>query len=140
MNHDEVEWQAQEIALEQERRRRDGANDDALVTRYRMIARALAEPPASALPEDFASALAARVGVRAEIDARFEQRLVVVLVVALVVSGLVVAAIYGHSWWSAEALMLPGIGAAPLKWLFAVLACVGISWTAGLPGSRSARR
>jgi len=139
MNHEDVEWQAQETALEQERRRRDGANDDALVTRYRMVARVLAEPPASALPADFASAIAARVGVRADIDARFEQRLVLVLVIALGVSGIVVAALYGHSWWAPEALIVPGVGAAPLKWLFAVLACVGMSWTAGLPGSRSAR-
>lgn len=137
MNHDENEWLAQEIALDRERRQMDGAHDDALVAGYRKIARALAEPPASILPADFASRMARRVDQRIEIDARFEQRLVSVLVICFALSGVVVAWIYGGDWLQASAQFAPPGGAA-IKWLAAALACVGMSWAAGLFGRRPA--
>ncbi len=138
MNHDENEWLAQEIALDRERRQRDGAHDDALVAGYRKIARALAEPPAATLPTDFASRMARRVSQHAEIDARFEQRLVSMLVICFALSGVVVAWIYGGDWLQASAPFAPLTSDAAGKWLLAVLACVGMSWAAGLFGRRPA--
>ena len=54
----EREWQAQERAVHAERTHAAANADDARSREYRLIARALSEAPADALPEDFAASVA----------------------------------------------------------------------------------
>ncbi|HEY0232423.1 MAG TPA: hypothetical protein VGC55_14330 [Dokdonella sp.] len=127
----EREWHAQEHALAQERRGLDAAADAAGVQRYRLLARALRQPPVDLLPADFARRVAARAAADAApvagAHARFEWRL---LQGMIGVFGLVAAAViatYGADWLPAlsEAMRLGRLPGE--RWLFALLACVGAS-------------
>ena len=120
------EWLAQERALQDERAGVTTTNDP-LVARYRVIAHALRQPLPDALPADFAQKLAAQVQ-HAPLDTRVEQGLMRALVTLLALSGAVVAALYGQSWWSAIAALLPLSSGVAINWAVALAACVGASW------------
>ncbi|MEO8010475.1 MAG: hypothetical protein ABI650_02400 [Dokdonella sp.] len=128
MNHDEYEWQAQEIALDAERRQRDRAGDDPLVARYRLIAAALAQPPAQQLPADFAAQVTRAVCAPVEIDTRFEQRLQGILVATLAVGAAVVALIYGAEWLRLGSQLVAHGAGGSIHWLLAGAACLCFSW------------
>ncbi|MFK2877642.1 hypothetical protein [Rhodanobacter hydrolyticus] len=152
MNHDippfddpaqEREWQAQERALRAERLGLDPSNGDGRVRRYRLMARALREPLPSALPDDFAQQMAARVATapaRDEIgDSRSEFILMGLLGVVLVVAAGVVTADYGAAWLPAFRLLLPQPSSSATEWLMALGGCVAATWLLGLrPGRRLA--
>jgi hypothetical protein len=129
---DEREWQAQERALREVRAGaapRDAAlgGDDALVARYRDVARALAVPPASGLHAGFATEVAQLAAKRhAAPDAGLERGLLRMLVLAMALSSAVVVAVYGVQWWRASAQLL---GTDALGWTIAVAACAALSWS-----------
>ena len=132
----EREWQAQERALQAERQGLDPADGDALVRRYRLLARSLRQPMPEALPADFARQMADRVAVapawRQATDPRFESTLAGVLAVALLVAGCVMLADYGSAWLPAFRDLLPASGAPATGWLLALGGCLGASWLLGL--------
>ncbi|MEW9572079.1 hypothetical protein ABQJ54_09955 [Rhodanobacter sp. Si-c] len=132
----EREWQAQERALQAERLGLDPSGGDERVRRYRLLARALREPMPSALPDDFAQRVAARVaGAPARAgagDTRIEFALACTLVAALIVAAGVVTADYGSAWLPAFRQLLPSPGTPATSWLLALGACLGASWLLGL--------
>ncbi|MBD8900502.1 hypothetical protein [Rhodanobacter sp. DHG33] len=151
MNHDDIipfddpaqerEWQAQERALQAERLGLDPSSGDHRVRRYRMLARTLREPMPSALPDDFAQQMAARVAAapaRDEAaDSRFEFILTSVLGIVLVIAAGVVTADYGAAWLPAFRPLLPTAGSSAAGWLLSLGGCVAATWLLGLrPGRR----
>ncbi len=131
-NVDEREWQAQERALREVRagmRPHDETlrGDEALVARYRHVARALAVPPAPGLDAGFAAEVARLAVTRhAAPDTGFERGLLRALLLALALSSAVVVALYGVQWWRASAQLF---GTDTLGWTIAVAACAALSWS-----------
>ncbi len=122
----QLEWEAQERALREER----ACNDviaDSRIAQYRMIARALRQPMPDFLPVDFAKDLAARVD-HAPLDTRLERWLMWLLAGAMMVSGIVAMLMYGAGWWQAVVSSLPDTSATTINWLCAAGACMGGSW------------
>jgi len=147
MNHDhelppfddparEREWQAQERALQSERRSLPSGADDARVRRYRLLARTLRTPIPVALPADFAQRMAAQVAPatarRHAADTRFESTLASALAIVLLVAGGVMLADYGSAWLPAFRDLLPASGTPATGWLLALGGCLGASWLLGL--------
>ncbi len=123
----ELEWQAQERALRDERERDGSQSTDARVAEYRLVARALRQSMPDGLPADFARQLAACVG-HVPLDTRLERWLTRLLVGAMAVSGMVAALVYGADWWHAAIGSIPQTSAPTLDWISAVAACMGASW------------
>jgi len=123
---DEREWALQEQALEDERRGTPPTGD-ARRLRYRVLARRLRALPDAALPSNFAWRTAQAVERRAREEARafmrFRRRLYVAFALVYAACALIVAVLHGRAW-------LPpwhDLGDAhALRWLFALLACIGI--------------
>ena len=136
MTHDEREWQAQERALQNERSGTDTAADDALVARYRTIARALRQPPPGALPSNFAyevARLAAMQPQPAEVDSAVEQWLMRALIGAMALAGAAVAALYGGQWLQATGSLLTETGGVGIGgWIVTLAACFAITFGVGL--------
>lgn len=124
----EREWLAQESAMRRERLHLDSAGDDARERRYRLIARALREPPHEGLPADFAQRMAARVAIAPAAATRFEFVLTIALAVALLTAAGVVTAIYGSAWLPSFSALLPAPRAPANGWLLAFAGCLGASW------------
>ena len=95
----EQEWNAQELALRQERAGAP-AGGDPRDAQYRIIARVLLEPPFDTLPDGFAAAVAARAERRPRLgDDVVEVWLPRVLVGVLALAGVGTAAAYGADAW-----------------------------------------
>jgi len=144
MNHEDIvshelvrerEWQAQERALRAERLGLDPHGDDARVRRYRLLAKALREPPATSLPADFASQVAAQAArsgrARKLRGGTLETVLLAGLPGALVMTGGVAMAMYAKTWLPAVRLALPTIDPQSLHWSLAFAGCLGLSWLLG---------
>ena len=148
MNHDippfddhasEREWQAQERAVRAERLGLDANGDDARVRRYRLVARALRQPPGEALPDDFARQVAARVEATPRMspatDGRAEWALLSTLAGILVLAGGITLVLYGQAWLPAIHAAWPAGSSttdpAALRWALAFAACLGFSWLMG---------
>lgn len=123
----QLEWQAQERALREEREPTGVQPADARIAEYRLIARALRQPFPDRLPAGFARELAARVG-EVPLDTRLERWLMRVLIGALVVSGLAATLINGAGWWQAVVASVPETSTTTVHWMSAVAVCVGGSW------------
>jgi len=126
----EREWQAQERALEQERRGVDAAADEVVVQRYRLLARALRQPPVDALPADFARRVAVRtavLGADGSVNAGFERHLLQAMITAFGLAAGAVLVTYGADGLSSlfEVARLGSVLGG--RWLLALLACVGVS-------------
>jgi hypothetical protein len=127
------EWDAQERAVRAERLGAE-AGDDATVAQYRLIARALRDPPLDPQPRDFAARTAAQIEVRSRIanervEVWFERTLVTLLVLA---GAAVVLAYNGErlrELVSAFAVSEPVAFRVQTlaSWAVAIAACVGIS-------------
>lgn len=132
-DRDEREWQAQERALERERRAAPATHDDPRAERYRPVVRALREPLADGLPPDFAQRVAERARLarqsRAAVDLRLERTLIRVLVAAFALGALVAVALYGSPLWRSLAALASAFGAISGGWLLPALACLGLSWS-----------
>lgn len=122
---DEREWLAQEQALRDERLGIAAAGGDAPAAHYRAIARALREPPAESLPEDFAHQVAGLAAARAA-PARdatgFERLMLNLLGVALAMSGVVALAMYGNE-------AIAGIDERVVRWGLMLTVCAALSWS-----------
>jgi anti-sigma factor RsiW len=125
------EWDAQESALRAER---EGAraHDDAAVAEYRLIARALRNPPRSPIPSDFAARVAASVerssrGSNESIELWLERGLVALLLIA----GATALVVYNGDWLRELSFSVPERAASGVQtivsWSLAIAACVGIS-------------
>lgn len=124
----ESEWALQERAVDEERRGLPSAGEQARLLRYRQLSRALRQPLEAALPADFARRVAQRVEAEAAAaearDRRFERGLVGVLVALFGLAIGTMIAIIGTGWLQALA---PVVRLLANPWLFALLACVGLS-------------
>lgn len=130
----EHEWQAQEQAVERERAGLDPVGDDARVLRYRVLARALKQPPEQALPADFAQRVARQAAWsaanKAGADPGFERHLQRFLVAVLMVGSIVVAASHAGEWLPSFAATIP-MNVLTNPWLLAFACCTGLSqWIA----------
>lgn len=144
MNHDDTpfsdparerEWQAQERALRAERLGLDPRGEDARVRRYRLVAKALRQPPAETLPDDFARQVAARVVAAtptvAPFAGRFESILLMLLAGIFALAAGVVFVLYGQSWLTTVRIALPAAAPDTLRWSLAFAGCLGLSWLMG---------
>lgn len=145
MNHDippfddhasEREWQAQERAMRAERLGLDANRDDARVQRYRLITRALRQPPAEALPADFAQQMAAQVAphaVSAETprERRLEATLFTCVIGIFVIAGAATTVLYHLDWLSTLRIALPALDPQAIRWPLAFAGCLGLSWLLG---------
>jgi len=132
----EREWQAQEQALREERLGL-APGDDARVSRYRVLARALREPLQGTLQADFASRISLQVEARSPVNRRsdvepftdaFERNLLRVLIAFFGLAIGIATALYGGESFEpvADAVLRAG---ATLKnpWLLAFTACLVLS-------------
>jgi len=128
----EREWEAQELGRQAEQLGLDPARDDSGVRLYRLLARALRQPPPVSLPEDFAKQVVARVAasplISAPANSRGESVLLAVLASILVVSAGVVLARGGPSWLPAIRAALLATDSANIRWPLALVGCLGLSW------------
>ena len=125
---DPREWEAQERALRAERLKFDAGHGDARTAQYRMIARALRQPPVSPMPADFAAQVAARVAGAPRMDERVEAWLQRILsgLLAIVAAGAL--AMYGPQWMPAFTGLLPDGAGAVTGWAGAVALCAAMTW------------
>ena len=127
----EREWQAQEHALEQERRAAAAAADPVDVQRYRLLVRALRQSPTHVLPADFARRVAARATGNAPaadgIDTRFERGLLQGMIGVFGLATAAVIVTYGADWLPALAQPLQLGRLLGERWPLALLACLGVS-------------
>ena len=125
---DPREWEAQERALRAERLKLDAGQGDARTAQYRMIARALRQPPVSPMPADFAAQVAARVAGAPRVDERVEAWLQRILsgLLAIVAAGAL--AMYGPQWMPAFTGLLPDGAGAVTGWAGAVALCAAMTW------------
>lgn len=126
----EREWLVQERAMRRERLHLDAAGDDARTRRYRLLARALRQPPPDGLPADFAQRVASRVAAE-PVTFRVESLLMTTLSIALGVAALVVVDVYGSEWLPSFSAVLPAPHGQAGEWLLAFAGCVGASWLLG---------
>jgi hypothetical protein len=122
MNHDD-EWLAQEQALQRERSGQAHDRGDAQIRGYRVVMRALQEPPADLLPDDFAERVATLAERDAIAPARLETGLLAVLMTVLMCGLIALATIDGKDWL--HALAQVQLFANP--WVYALLGCLGLS-------------
>lgn len=124
----ESEWALQERAVDEERRGLPSAGEQARLLRYRQLSRALRQPLEPALPADFARRVAQRVEAEAAAaearDRRFERGLIGVLVALFGLAIGTMIAIIGTGWLQT---LTPVVRLLANPWLFALLACVGVS-------------
>lgn len=131
----EREWLAQEQAIRRERLHLDPAQDDPRTRRYRLLARALREPPQDTLPADFARHIAAQVNARPIRQPLAGTHLELVLtfmlgIIFLLAAG-AVTVIYGSAWLPSINTALPVPEPSAIRWLLAFAGCIGTSWLLG---------
>jgi hypothetical protein len=119
----EREWQNQERALRLERNGA-AARGDSSVDRYRLIVRALRDPPLDPLPLGFAADTAARAERDSAPQDRFEAWLEHGLLTLLGIAAVAALGLVG-----APALEMLGtaVGSGALGWGAAIAACIGLS-------------
>ncbi len=126
----EREWLIQERAMRRERLHLDATGDDVRTRRYRLLARALRQPPPDGLPADFAQRVAARVAA-APASFRVESLLMTSLAIALGVAAFIVIDVYGSQWLPSFSAVLPAPSGPAGSWLLAFAGCIGASWLLG---------
>ena len=133
------EWQAQERALRAERARERAPGDPAMA-QYRLIARALRDPPLAPLPSDFAVKTAARVVGAQTLGERVDVWLGRALLALLLLAG--VAALYVYNGDSLREISLSVSERAAFRmqtlasWGMAIAACVALSSAFALSAKR----
>lgn len=123
----EREWQAQERALEQERRGLPLDPADPRVGEYRLIARALRAPAMEPVPADLAAQIVRRVEAAQTLGERVEGWLLRSLVAVLVLVALWAVATYGADWASAFVALWPQPSPQSAGWAGLLLACLALS-------------
>jgi hypothetical protein len=124
------EWQAQERALRAERAGERSQGDPA-VAQYRLIARALRNPPLEPLPSDFAMRTAARVAGAQSLSEQVDVWLGRALLALLLVAGVVAVLVYNGDSLRDFSLSMPERAALRMQalasWGMAIAACVALS-------------
>ncbi|HEY5805144.1 MAG TPA: hypothetical protein VIT90_15765 [Lysobacter sp.] len=123
----EREWQAQERAMEQERRGVPLDAADPRVGEYRLIARALRAPAMEPVPFDLAAQIVRRVEATQTLGERVEGWLLRILVAVLALAAVGAVAIYGHAWAAGFAALWPDPSPQSAGWGGLLLACLGLS-------------
>lgn len=124
-DYDKREWQAQERALHEVRSGVQPPSEDIAVAQYRDIANALRQPPAEALPANFAECVA-RIASEPAGETRFEQILMRVLATVFALSALAALGIYGARLL---AMLQSATDAGGLRWTLGLAACLALSWS-----------
>jgi len=124
------EWQAQERALRAERAGKRSQGDPA-VAQYRLIARALRDPPLDPIPSDFAVRTAARVAGAQSLGEQVDVWLGRALLALLLVAGVAAVYLYNGDSLREFSLSIPertALGMQTLaSWGMAIAACVALS-------------
>ncbi|MGO4222342.1 hypothetical protein AB4Y64_10865 [Lysobacter sp. TAF61] len=123
----EREWQAQERALDQERRGVPLDAADPRVGEYRLIARALRAPAMEPVPHDLAAQIVRRVEAAQSLGERVEGWLLRILVAVLALVALGAMAIWGSDWASAFVGLWPQPSPQSAAWGGLLLACLAAS-------------
>jgi hypothetical protein len=124
------EWQAQERALRAERAGKRSQGDPT-VAQYRLIARALRDPPLDPIPIDFAVRTAARVAGAQSLGEQVDVWLGRALLALLLVAGVAAVYLYNGDSLREFSLSMPertALGMQTLaSWGMAIAACVALS-------------
>ncbi len=123
----EREWQAQEHAMEQERRGVPLDPADPRIGEYRLIARALRTPAMEPVPYDLAAQIVRRVEAAQTLGERVEGWLLRILIAVLAVVAVGAVAIYGSGWVSAFVALWPQPSPQATGWTGLLLGCLGLS-------------
>jgi hypothetical protein len=123
----EAEWQAQERALDQERRGVPLDAADPRLAEYRLIARALRNPAMEPMPADLAAQIVQHVSVARGLGEAMERWLLRVLGIGLALAAAVVVAVYGASWAPAFADLMPRWSNSSADWSGVVIGCLALS-------------
>ena len=125
----EREWTLQERAREQER----GIAGAAAPPSYRLLARALRQPLASAPPADFAAVLARRIAAVALPDMRWERRATAALVALLLLLTAAGLAWQGQDWLRQLLGLMPSLPRLFTGWSVVLLIVLAlVHWPAPL--------
>lgn len=119
---DEREWLAQEQAMRDERVGAAASDSGLPEAQYRVVARALREPPAESLPPDFARQVARKAEARAARGTQLEPMMLRVLGAVLGVSGVAFLTYYGSE-------AVAGVDPQILQWTLALGACAAMTWS-----------
>jgi hypothetical protein len=123
----EAEWQAQERALEQERRGVPLDAADPRLAEYRLIARALRNPAMEPMPADLAAQIVQHVELVQGLGERVERWLLRLLGIGLAVIAMAAVAMYGASWAPAFAGLVPRWSASSADWSGILIGCLALS-------------
>ncbi|HEY0505747.1 MAG TPA: hypothetical protein VGD42_19860 [Lysobacter sp.] len=123
----EAEWQAQERALEQERRGVPLDAADPRLAEYRLIARALRNPAMEPVPADLAAQIVQHVTVAQGLGEVLERWLLRVLGIGLALVALVAVAAYGTDWAPAFSDLVPRWSPRSADWSGVVIGCLALS-------------
>jgi hypothetical protein len=124
------EWAAQERALRAERSG-ERSQGDPTVAQYRLIARALRDPPLAPLPSDFAVRTAARVAGAHALSEQVDVWLGRALLALLLLAGVAAVIVYSGDSLRDFSLSMPERAALRMQtlasWGMAIAACVALS-------------
>jgi hypothetical protein len=127
---DQREWQAQERALRAERAD-ERLQGDPTVAQYRLVARALRDPPLDPIPSDFAVRTAARVAGAQSLSEQVDVWLGRALLTLLLLAGVAAVYLYNGDSLREFSLSVPERAAFRIQtlasWGMAIAACVALS-------------
>ncbi|MDR0183926.1 hypothetical protein [Lysobacter arvi] len=123
----EAEWQAQERALEQERRGQPLDPADARLAEYRLIARALRTPAMEPVPYDLTAQIVRHVEGRPVVGERLERWLLRALMAIFAIAVIAVVAAYGAQWMPAFERVLPTMSPQSADWAGLLVGCLAVS-------------
>lgn len=123
----EAEWQAQEHALEQERRGLPLDPADSRLAEYRLIARALRAPAMEPVPYDLAAQIVRHVEGTPAAGELLERWLLRLLGVVFAIAVIAVVAAYGATWMPAFADVWPAMSPQSANWTGLLVGCLAVS-------------
>lgn len=123
----DAEWQAQERAVEQERRGLPLDPEDPRLAEYRLIARALRTPAMDPPPFDLTAQIVRHVERAQQFGERVEAWLLRGLGLVLAVAAAVAVTLYGANWVPAFAELWPSLSSEATGWGTLLVGCLGVS-------------
>jgi len=123
----EAEWQAQEHALEQERRGLPLDRADSRLAEYRLIARALRTPAMEPVPYDLAAQIVRHVEGTPAAGELFERWLLRMLAAVFVAAMIYAIATYGAQWTPAFSQLWPTLSPQSADWAGLLVGCLAVS-------------
>jgi len=123
----EAEWQAQERALEQERRGLPLDPADSRLAEYRLIARALRTPAMEPVPYDLAAQIVRHVEGTPAAGELLERWMLRVLGVILAIAVISAVSAYGAQWMPAFERVWPALSPQSADWAGLLVGCLAVS-------------